>query len=53
MATLESNVEMALGESFREPLAPFDHHHGIVQVGVEVQGVEFGEQIGPEWSSSR
>ena len=37
---------MTVGEAFREALPPFDHHHRVVQIRVEVQRVEFGEQVG-------
>ena len=35
-----------LGEPLGEPFSPLDDHDGVVEVGVEVQRVEFAEQVG-------
>ena len=43
---LQCQVEVVLRESLGQTLAPLDHHHGVVEVGVEVQGVQFGQQVG-------
>ena len=37
---------MVLRESLGQTLTPLDHHHRVVEVGVEVQGVQFGQQVG-------
>ena len=41
----EPDVEVLLGEPFGHALAPLDDDDGVVQIGVEVQRVQFAEQV--------
>ncbi len=42
---VQRDVEVVLGESLGQALAPLDDDDGVVEVGVEVQRVQFGEQV--------
>ena len=41
--TPQTHQQVPIDETLDEPVAPLDHHHRVVQVGVEVEGVEFVE----------
>ena len=44
-AAFEPDLEVAVREPFIEPLSPLHDDDGVVEIGVEVQRVELGEQV--------
>ena len=41
--TPQTHQQVPIDETLDEPGPPLDHHHRVVQVGVEIEGVEFVE----------
>ena len=46
VGSLQPDVQMAGRQSLGQTLTPLDDHHGVIEVGVEVERIEFSEQVG-------